>query len=241
MTNEELRKYVNQIIDYLKSDFTDYEKAREKGVKIGAGPYLLTASSGIDFLGSLAVPEAELNEKEKKAKGLELKSTKGSKWYIRTYLGKVDQKYMATKVGDLIYKYLRCGQVHEGMVKKGVMIGTEMPRSLHLEILKLKESDVADASLIRVTYVNTRVLATDFIDSIQYFVNDMNNIESFAMHMAIRLEEHLNTTGDVCQGLGLSEQEVDPHTFFEIYDVSSSSPDKPEGSYRLIDSFWNKT
>ena len=147
MTNEELRKYVLEILSYLRSDFSGYEEAREKGVKSGAGPYLLTASSGIDFLGSLAVPEDKLTEYAKKGKGLERKSAAGSKWYIRTYLTKVKSTYLANGVDDLIYKSLRCGQVHEGIVKKGVLIGTRMGEPLHLKILTLKESDAEDSPL----------------------------------------------------------------------------------------------
>ena len=83
----------------------------------------------IDFLGSLAIPKEELPEHAKQSKGLERKSTTGSKWYIRTYLGVVRSVYSSASVDDLIYKTLRCGQVHEGIVKRGVLIGTEMPNN----------------------------------------------------------------------------------------------------------------
>lgn len=239
MKAEELCEYVGQIFTYLKSDLSAYEKARDSGVRIGAGPYLLTASSGIDFFGSLAVPNEELSDYARKCRGLKGKSAPGSKWYIRTYLGVVDPTYSVIKVDDMIYKTLRCGQVHEGIVKEGVLIGTEMSDELHLKILKLKESD-AEGPPLKVVYINTRILASNFIDSIEHFVKDMKSDGSFVNEMATRLSDHLSATEYVCQNIGLPEQEVDPDIFDEIYDISSCSPQEMEGSYTLRNRFWEE-
>lgn len=239
MTREELRKYVHQIIAYLKADFHSYEEAREKSVKIGAGPYLLTASSGIDFLGSLAIPKEELPEYAKQSKGLERKSTTGSKWYIRTYLGVVRSVYSSASVDDLIYKTLRCGQVHEGIVKRGVLIGTEMPNNYHLSILDVRESSDDDQT-IRLICVNTRILAQDFISSTDHFVKDMVGQDPFASEMASRLSDHLSAIPDPSQGLALAKHEVDDDAFSAIYEFSSGSPDNPSGSYSLKPAFWEE-
>jgi len=239
MKKDELRKYVHQIISYLKSDFGSYEEARKKGIKIGAGPYLLTASSGIDFLGSLAIPAKELSTNAQRLKGLEGKSTAGSKWYIKTYLGPVRSVYTSPSVDDLIYKTLRCGQVHEGIVKRGVLIGTEMPDDYHLSILEVRESGGDDTS-IELIYVNTRILARDFISSTEHFVKDMVDQDQSASNLASRLSDHLDATPNPSRGLALPKHQVDDDAFSAIYEFSSGSPDNPSGSYYLKLRFWEE-
>ena len=239
MEKDELHKYVQQIISYLKSDFLSYEEARKRDIKIGAGPYLLTASSGIDFLGSLAIPAQELSSNAQRLKGLEGKSTSGAKWYIKTYLGPVRSIYASPSVDDLIYKTLRCGQVHEGIVKRGVLIGTEMSEDYHLSILEVKESG-GEGTSIELIYVNTRILAMDFINSTGRFVKDMVEKDKSASKMASRLSDHLDATTNLSHGLTLPKHEVDDDAFSAIYEFSSCSPDNPSGSYYLKPHFWEE-
>lgn len=238
MTNDDLRKYVQQILSYLKSDFDAYEEARKAGVTIGAGPYLLTASSGIDFLGSLAVPDGELKDYEIKGTGLKRKSTKGSKWYIKTYLTEVNPKYGNAGVPNSVYTALRCGQVHEGIVKRGVLIGTRHP-DYHLSILEIRESDT-DTTTITAAYVNTRILAQDFISSTDCFVEDTVNQDQSASKLASRLSEQLEATSDPSKSVDLPRLQLDDDTLADVYDFSSSSPYDSGPRYILKSRYWEE-
>jgi hypothetical protein len=238
MTNDDLRKYAQQIISYLKSDFNAYEEARKAGVNIGAGPYLLTASSGIDFFGSLGVPDGELDAKERNGTGLKRKSTKGSKWYIKNYLTRVNSKYGNTGVANFLYTALRCGQVHEGIVNRGILIGTRHP-DYHLSILEIRKSD-ADTTTIAGTYVNTRVLAQDFISSTDSFVEDKINHDQSASELASRLSAHLSATLDQSESIDLPRLQLDDDSLADVYDFSSYSPAYTGPRYSLKSRYWEE-
>ena len=238
MNNEDLRKYTQQIISYLKSDFKAYEKARDVGVTIGAGPYLLTASAGIDFFGSLGVPVGELNDYEKQGTGLKRKSAKGSKWYIKNYLTKVNSKYGNIGVANFLYTALRCGQVHEGIVKRGVLIGTRH-QDYHLSILEIRVSDDETKTIAR-TYVNTRILAQDFISSIDFFVGDKINQDQSASELSSRLSEHLKATSDMSESIELPRLKLDDDSLADVYDFSSSSPYETGPRYTLKSRYWEE-
>jgi hypothetical protein len=238
MTNEDLRKYVRQVLSYLKSDFSMYEESRKKGISIGAGSYLLTASSGIDFLGSLAVPEEKLKAYEKGAKGLERKSATGSKWYIETYLQKINSRYGRKGVPNFVYIALRCGQVHEGIVKRGVLIGTKL-EDYHLSVLEIRESDTSIATR-SASYVNTRILAQDFITSTDWFMKELLDEDQSASKMAHRLEEHLKHTPDAAKSVDLPRHQMDGDAFYDIYEYSSSSPHESQPRYSLKSHYWEE-
>lgn len=238
MTNDDLRKYVQQILSYLKSDFDAYEDARSTGAAIGAGSYLLTASSGIDFLGSLAVPDEELKDYERQGKGLKMKNTAGSKWYIKNYLTEVNSKYGNADVPNFVYTALRCGQVHEGIVKRGVLIGTKHPE-YHLSILEIRKSDI-DTTTLTAAYVNTRNLAQEFITSTVHFVENMLNQDQSASKLADRLSKHLEATPDFSKSVDLPKHQLDEDTFADIYDFSSSSPHDSGQRYSLKPRYWEE-
>jgi len=238
MTNDDLRKYAQQIISYLKSDFNAYERAREAGVTIGAGPYLLTASSGIDFFGSLGVPDGELTDYEIQGTGLKRKSTKGSKWYIKNYLTRVNSQYGNTGVANFVYTALRCGQVHEGIVKRGVLIGTRH-QDYHLSILEIRVSD-ADTTTTARAYVNTRILAQDFISSTDSFIEDKINQDQSASKLASRLSEHLRATPDQSESVDLPRLQLDDDSLADVYDFSSSSPYDTGPRYSLKSRYWEE-
>ena len=238
MTNDDLRKYIQQILSYLRSDIQAYEESRKAGATIGAGPYLLTASSGIDFLGSLAVPDVELNDYEIEGTGLKRKSTKGSKWYIKTYLTKVNSIYGNTSVPNFVYTALRCGQVHEGIVKRGVLIGTRHP-AYHLSILEISASDTGTTTKTG-AYVNTRILAQDFISSTDSFVEDKINHDQPASKLASRLSEHLEATSDQSESVNLPRLQLDGDSLADVYDFSSSSPYDSGPRYSLKSRYWEE-
>lgn len=124
-----LESYYKQLRHYLVSDITSLKKSDDSGNDTGCGPYLLTTSSGIDFLGNLSCAGKKLKDNP----------SKGFKHYVTEFLGKVNPKYKAEKAPEFIYKIIRCGQVHEAIVKHQVIIGKKREhKKYHLRILSIR-------------------------------------------------------------------------------------------------------
>ena len=238
MTNDDLHKYVHQILSHLKSNLETYEKAKEQGVAIGANPYLLIASSGINFLGSLGVPDEKLKPNEKEGKGLERKSKKGSLWYIKNYLTKVKPEYGNRGIPLFVYSALRCGQVHEGIVKGGVLIETKY-KNHHLSILEIREPKIDETTKI-LACINTRILAEDLIKSTEFFVEDMVTFEQFSSKLAIRLSEHLETTYESSNSVDLPRYQLDDEPFDVICNFASNNPNEVRQQNSLRSRYWDE-
>lgn len=225
ITKEELLKlYYDQIKHYLKSDIRGLMESDDSGGDVGCGPYLLSACSGIDFLGTLSLPYSGSGS------GLKGKSRKGFKNYITKFLSKVDRIYAYNKVDDFIYTIIRSGQVHEGIVKQGVLIGKKLGREYHLKILAFREEDSRNEGDPRVEikkfrYFDTRVFAEDFLKSLDYFeelFRDASKIEEMAQGLSDNYQEMLN---DLQGNLpDLEEKDVNEYKLSDLYELSSSTP-----------------
>ena len=226
MIETEMLAHIEQVFAYLRSDVDSYRAAE----RIGAGPYLLTAFSGIDFFGSLGVPESELNDREKEGRGLLRKSGTGSRWYIREWMGQIRGEYAEPPLVNRLYTDVRCGQVHEGIVKPGLLIGLDHG-DFHLRPVVL-DGGTRGTSLpsIGVLFVDTAVFADDFLGSAQVFLNALMNDDCLSQRALTRLSEHLEQAVTDISGLGDAVQ-VGPAEFGELYETSSASPYDPGGCW----------
>ena len=224
INKREMLEHIEQVLVYLRSDLDSYRNAK----RIGAGPYLLTAFSGIDFLGSLGVPESELNARERGGSGLLLKSRAGSQWYIREWMGKIRKQYANPTLATRLYTDVRCGQVHEGIVKPGVLIGLRH-KDFHLQPVVL-DGGTRGESLpsISVLFIDTEILADEFLSSTELFLIAIRDDIQLLKRVLMRLGDHLNHAVADISGLGDAVQ-VGPAEFSEIYETSSASPNDPGG------------
>ena len=231
-----LNLYVDKIIHYLTSDIKGYFKAEDNGIDIGCVPYLLSASSGIDFLGSLSIPFSQLGPNVQP--GLNGKSTKGSPYFIKEFMGQVDTVYCANGIPEFIYKVVRCGQVHEAIVKVGVLTGKKYGRDYHLKQLSISQGSVYSGQSKDFVYLNASVFAEDFILSLPYFKSLMGD-RSRATEMADRLLDYFNSLGSMVPGFPSSSKiEIDDKICEELYERGSSSPFDSAGSTTLRNDFW---
>ncbi len=223
---QKLVAHIEQVFTYLRSDVNNYRAAE----RIGAGSYLFTAFSGIDFFGSLGVPESELNDREKEGRGLLRKSAKGSRWYIREWMGQIRGQYAELALVNRLYTDVRCGLVHEGIVKPGLLIGLDHG-DFHLQHVVL-DGGTRGTSLpsIGVLFVDTAIFADDFLASAQVFLNAIKNDDCLSQRALTRLSEHLEQAVTDISWLGDAVQ-VGPAEFGELYETSSASPYDPGGCW----------
>jgi hypothetical protein len=226
MNETEMLADIEQVFAYIRSDIDSYRAAE----RIGAGPYLLTAFSGIDYFGSLGVPDSELNDREKEGRGLLRKSGTGSRWYIREWMGQIRGRYAEPALVNCLYTDVRCGQVHEGIVKPGLLIGLDH-RDFHLQSVVL-DGGTRGILLpsIGVLFVDTAVFADDFLDSGQVFLNAIRNDDCLSQRVLTRLGEHLEQAVTDISALG-DAVKVGPNEFGELYEASSASPNDPGGCW----------
>jgi len=225
MTDEQLLDYVKHVLNYIKSDIDSYNSQGAIN-RIGAGPYILTTCSGIDLFGALAVPETELSEKAKETNDLKRKSAAGSKWYIKKYMGKVKNDYKNPDISKSLYHDLRCGQVHEGIVKAGLLIGLNHEK-YHLQLLSIRESSRSN-DVIKVFFIDTCVFANDFLESTEHFIHEIAHDDVLRSRAKDRLRAHIRNANPV-NLRSVPEVNIDVTEFGELYNTSSSSPYDPGG------------
>jgi hypothetical protein len=230
------RKYLDQIIFYLCSDIKSYLESEEKNVSVGCGPFLLTAASGVDFLGSTCVPATELSGKVKS--GLEDKSKAGFIYYLDTFMREVNDSYSATGMGEYLYKVVRCGQVHEAMVKHGVMMGKKGGRDYHLKMLAISRGTSSSSPPVRCFYFNAKEFARDFVNSIRFFNERFDRDDDMTITVISRLQEYETDLGSLPNWPEVREVTIDDRTCADLYERSSSSPFNPSGVTTLIGKYW---
>lgn len=220
-----MRAYFRKITDYLSGDIKALQKADDTGNDVGCGPYLLTTCSGIDNLGELFFPE--------------LKAQSGAPFmaYVRNYLGGIDPIYKKNNVDKFIYVHIRCGQVHEAIVKSQVLIGKKKGRECHLKRLLI---DTGAGNNKEVVFFNPRLFADDFLASLRICESDLDKqevIDKASNFLRQRYDSHERSlTG---YKPDLEEVRIDSNNFSELYQSSSTSPYFPGGTY-LKDDFWKE-
>lgn len=216
---EEAIQYFNKITSYLKSDINVFNSS-----DIGCGPYLLTTCSGIANLGEIFFPDATKDE------------TRFTN-YVEKYLSQVEPIYKRNNVDKFIYKHIRCGQVHEGIVKPGVLIGKKLDRVYHLVTLLI---DDCKGNVVKIIYFNPKLFADDFIKSLKFCEDDLKNegaIKKLSTILKQRYDSHEKDLDKYRPEL--NEMEIDYGSFSSLYESSSSAPRFPGGIY-LKGDFWKE-
>lgn len=229
-----LQSYYKDIRDYLESDIKALQECDASGKDTGCGPYLLTTCSGIDFLGTLSLRDAE--------GGLKGKSKKGFRHFLITFLGRVNPLYEVDDVADFIYQFARNGQVHEAIVKPRIMIGKN--EAHHLKILSIVQNSDKPEDRQEIMYINTRKFADEFLQSLDYFeklFDDHTNVEKMADRLLIHLEETHKEIVTKWESLKakLSVIEIDDTTNLELYERGSMAPNY-EPPATLSSSYWER-
>lgn len=112
------------IENYLKTYFDDMllkdiKIIRDNNLEFTL-PYILLVSAGIDFLGSLA-------------KGFNSASSDRSRYFIKEWMGKINDLYNDERMNEIIYKSARCGSSHQAIYKKEIESSSWLyPRDKHL-------------------------------------------------------------------------------------------------------------
>jgi len=221
---EEIVQYFNKITSYLKSDISALNFCDDKGKDVGCGPFLLTTCSGIANLGEILFPDVTRDEP---------RFTN----YIKKYLGQVEAIYKRNNVDKFIYKHIRCGQVHEGIVKSGVLIGKKLDRTYHLVSLLI---DGCKGNVKKIIYFNPKLFADDFIKSLKFCEKDLKNtdaLQNVSIFLKQRYDLHENDLDKYRPEL--DEKKMDYNNFGSLYESASSTPYFPGGMY-LKEDFWKE-
>lgn len=229
-----LERYYKDIRHYLEGDINALKECDNTGNDTGCGPYLLTTCSGIDFLGSLSLPDA--------GGGLKRKSGRGFKHYVTTFLRQVNPLYKDTEVADFIYQFARNGQVHEAIVKPRIMIGKN--ETYHLKILSIVKNTDKPEDRQELMYINTRKLADEFLQSLDYFerlFDDDTKVERMTDRLSNHLEKTKKEVATKWESLKakLSVIEIDDRTNFHLYERGSMAPDY-EPPAELSHDYWDQ-
>ena len=214
MTGDQLKMYYERLKNYFKSDIQALIHADDHKEDVGCGPYLLVTCSAIDFLGNLHYDKQVLDKN----------IGDGFKHYVSNFLMKVNTIYGLTGVSDLIYKIIRCGQVHEAIVKPGIYIGKRNKRDEHLKYLSISPH----RSIINVpkwVYFDVRIFAEDFLESLQYFEKEFA-VQNKLIEMAERLDRHLTKTTEELQKINpqIETIEINIFNFDRLYNTTSATP-----------------
>ena len=223
---KEVRSYYEKITGYLKKDLSALMLSDDKGYDVGCGPYILTTCSGIDNLGEIFAPRTFR------------RNAAWFKFFIREYLGKVQQVYQNNKVDTFIYKVIRCGQIHEAIVKPGVLIGKQH-KEYHLKILKIAK-EWGSLTPIKLVFFNVRSFAEDFLASLKYCEEKLKDdgviVKSYDFLVS---RDHKNEKIQRKFQPKLEEVEINYDNFSTLYQSSSSSPRVQGGTY-LKEEFWQE-
>jgi hypothetical protein len=226
MTGDQLKTYYERLKRYFKSDIQALIHADDHKENVGCGPYLLVTCSAIDFLGNLHHAKRNLDENV----------SEGFKHYVTIFLTKVNRVYGLPDVPKLIYKIIRCGQVHEAIVKPGVYIGKRNNKDAHLKFLSISPERSKEI-VPKWIYFDVRIFAEDFLDSLKYFEESFNS-KGELERMAKKLQEHLDDIKEKFQNInpGIDVLNVNPSNFSELYNTTSATPYIEGGTY-LKDNF----
>lgn len=221
MTGDQLKTYYERLKKYFKSDIQALIHADDHKENVGCGPYLLVTCSAVDFLGNLHHDKSEIKNQ----------SSEGFKHYILKFLSKINPVYGLPDVPELIYNIIRCGQVHEAIVKPGVYIGKRNKKDEHLKYLSisLEKSKMIAPKWI---YFDVRIFAEDFLNSLPYFEESFNS-KTELERMAKKLQTHLEKIKKRLQKINpkIDILKIDPSNFAELYNTTSSTPYIEGGAY----------
>lgn len=222
MDKKEVLLCYQMITDYLKGDINALKRSDDLGNDVGCGPYLLTASSGIADLGEIFFPDANKD-------GTRFTS------YIKKYLVQVDPVYNRNNADIFIYKHIRCGQVHEAIVKSQVIIGKGKGRDYHLKRLLI---DTVSGNSIKAIFFNPRLFADDFLESLKYCERDLEDailIEKISNFLTERYKSHVESLRNYEPDL--EEIIINSDNRDDLYNHTSSARGSPGGVF-LKEDFW---
>jgi hypothetical protein len=178
MPNDNLRKlnnYFKKYIDGMLIKDIELLKDRNDELKFSY-PYLLLASSCIDFFGGIengfTNPNGLGNSRDR------------FEWFITEWMGKINSLYKERSLAHLIYCNWRCGIVHQATLKKGFETSSFMyPKKKHLNYIEDKErvfihsiqfaDDLIKAQKLYREYINNSATDTSYIESLYAHLLEM--------------------------------------------------------------------
>jgi len=229
MEEEKLKKlnnYFDTYIDRMIVKDIELLKARNNELKFSY-PYILLVCSGIDFFGGiecgfLAYPKNNSSER--------------FKWFVKEWMGKINNLYKEESLAYLTYDSWRCGVVHQATLKKGFETSSYMyPANKHLNYMQDKER----------IFIHSLQFADDFIDAQklyrQHIKDGVSNpvyIESLYDHLLSMIrenksykEQNLRQFIEILKNNNL----VFDASFFDSTSTSLAQSSSQETFTRLID------
>lgn len=146
MSKEKLKKLNNYFDIYIdKMIIKDIELLKERNNELMFSyPYILLVCSGIDFFGGIENGFLRKN------------SNKRFKWFVKEWMGKINNLYKEDILADLIYDNCRCGVIHQATFKKGFETSSYMyTKDKHLYYIQNSKR----------VFIHSLQFADDFIEA----------------------------------------------------------------------------
>lgn len=178
MSNDNLQKlntFFDKYIDQMSIRDIELLKVRNDELKFSY-PYILLTSSLIDLFGGI-------EKGFKNSKG-HSNSKERFVWFIREWMGRINNLYKEKSLAYLIYDSWRCGVSHQATLKRGFETSSWMyPKEKHLHYIEDKRrifvhsiqfaDDLITAQKLYREYINYSVTNTDYIDFLYQHLVDM--------------------------------------------------------------------
>lgn len=177
---EKLNNYFDRYIDRMIIKDIELLKERNNELRFSY-PYILLVCSGIDFFGGiecgfLARPKNNSSER--------------FKWFVKEWMGKINNLYKEESLAYLIYDSWRCGVMHQATLKKGFeTCSYKYPRNRHLNYIQ-------DQGNERI-FIHSLQFADDFIEAQklyrQHIIDNISNsvyIQTLYDHLLNMIREN---------------------------------------------------
>ncbi|MDP3042986.1 MAG: hypothetical protein Q8N21_01140 [bacterium] len=183
MNEEKLKRLNNYFDKYIdRMIIKDIKLLKERNSELKFSyPYILLVCSGIDFFGGiecgfLARPKNNSSER--------------FKWFVKEWMGRINNLYKEKSLVYLIYDSWRCGVMHQAILKKGFeTCSYKYPRNRHLNYIQDQDNE-------RV-FIHSLQFADDFIEAQklyrQHIIDNISNpvyIESLHDHLLNMIREN---------------------------------------------------
>lgn len=177
---EKLNNYFDIYIDRMIVKDIELLKERNNDLRFSY-PYILLVCSGIDFFGGI---ECGFLVRPKN------NSSERFKWFVKEWMGRINNLYKEESLAYLIYDSWRCGVVHQATLKKGFETSSYMfPGNKHLHYIQDNER----------IFIHSLQFANDFIEAQklyrQHIKDNISNpvyVESLYDHLLNMIRENKN-------------------------------------------------
>lgn len=176
MSEEKLKKlntYFDKYIDKMIIKDIELLKERNSELKFSY-PYILLVCSGVDFFGGIECGFLNCPRNN---------SSERFKWFVKEWMGRINNLYREESLAYLIYDSWRCGVVHQATLKKGFETSSYMyPRNKHLNYIQNNER----------IFIHSLQFADDFIEAQKLYRQHIKDNSSNSAYVEALYDHLLN-------------------------------------------------